>query len=449
MQRYVLPDEAGIVVDDETNIIILETHYDNPKSLSNVNDKSGVVIHTTSKMRENEAGSLQLGDALILLGGEKVRSNFEYEFTCPTGCTQRFSRPVNLFANFLHMHTTGQEIYLNKFSNDGQFIENVNRINFWSDSFQNYENMIPPKQLKPGEQLSLSCLYDTRKKPDTIFGIETKNEMCMSFVGYWPVQTDKNTGEELNLCTFGFDRENNETLTFCGDGGTANQSTWILPVKNPAFEDTIGASTDFGKKVDTCDSSVNDKKSDSTSEKNENGKNEGEEDDDDDDDDNVCFPSDAEVSIVSNGIRIRKQISQLAIGDEVAVNEKESSKIFLFTHKERNRKYTFAKLTTNSRTITLTRGHYLYVDGKMQRAGVVKTGMKLKTDQGKWESVISVDRVVKQGLYNPQTLKGDIIVDGIIASTFTTAIDGGNDEHFSLPHALLTPLRAAFQLFTC
>lgn len=54
--------------------------------------------------------------------------------------------------------------------------------------------------------------------------------------------------------------------------------------------------------------------------------------------------------------------------------------------------------------------------------------MKLRTDEERWESIISVDRVMKQGLNNPQTLKGDIVVDGIIASTFTTAVDG--EEEF-------------------
>ena len=53
--------------------------------------------------------------------------------------------------------------------------------------------------------------------------------------------------------------------------------------------------------------------------------------------------------------------------------------------------------------------------------------------------VTGVDVVERVGLYNPQTVAGDIFVDGVLASTYTTAVEP------ELAHALLTPLRAAFR----
>ncbi len=54
--------------------------------------------------------------------------------------------------------------------------------------------------------------------------------------------------------------------------------------------------------------------------------------------------------------------------------------------------------------------------------------------------MLAVDTVWERGLYNPQTAAGDIVVDGFVASTYTT---------FASPraaHALLAPLRLAASL---
>lgn len=123
-----LPLEAGVVVDDTRNILVMETHYDNPGGESGSVDSSGVRLHFTDTMRKFEASSLITADAFVTLGGEKVKNNFEYEFTCPSACTNKFSESINVFSSFLHMHTTGREIYSNKFDEDNKFVENINKV---------------------------------------------------------------------------------------------------------------------------------------------------------------------------------------------------------------------------------------------------------------------------------------------------------------------------------
>jgi hypothetical protein len=49
-----------------------------------------------------------------------------------------------------------------------------------------------------------------------------------------------------------------------------------------------------------------------------------------------------------------------------------------------------------------------------------------------------VSKVLATGLYNPQTLQGDVVVDNVRASTYTTAVEP------AFAHAVLTPLRAAY-----
>ena len=43
-----------------------------------------------------------------------------------------------------------------------------------------------------------------------------------------------------------------------------------------------------------------------------------------------------------------------------------------------------------------------------------------------------------RGLYNPHTLHGDVVVDGVLTSTYTGVV------HPALAHALLAPLRQLY-----
>ena len=55
-------------------------------------------------------------------------------------------------------------------------------------------------------------------------------------------------------------------------------------------------------------------------------------------------------------------------------------------------------------------------------------------------AVVAVNLEAATGLYNPQTLSGDIVVNGIKASTYTAAIAP------SLAHAALWPVRMMYRL---
>ena len=82
--------------------------------------------------------------------------------------------------------------------------------------------------------------------------------------------------------------------------------------------------------------------------------------------------------------------------------------------------------------ITLSPGHHVLTVEKEVSAHELRWGMKIQCTNGR--EIVKTTNVVKQtGLYNPHTLYGAIIVDGIILSTYTRHL-----QYFAA-NALLSP----------
>jgi Hint module len=133
-------------------------------------------------------------------------------------------------------------------------------------------------------------------------------------------------------------------------------------------------------------------------------------------------------------------ISSLAIGDRVAVGNGETSDVFAFTHADAEAKIVFVQLFTASGTLTATATHYVHVRRRgMMAAGSVQAGDVLERGDGSAAVVEAVGVASALGLYNPQTLDGNIVVDGFLTSTYTTAVQPG------IASALLMPVRALYR----
>lgn len=147
----------------------------------------------------------------------------------------------------------------------------------------------------------------------------------------------------------------------------------------------------------------------------------------------ACFPGDATVELES-GAMVR--MDELAVGDVVKVGAGEFSRVFMFTHKSAGERREFVVLDTAAgKIVVLTTGHYIYVNGELVPAGDVRVGGVLVLADGGQSRVTKVSTVRGRGLYNPQTLQGDLAVNGVVASTYTTAVDP------DWAHAALAPLR--------
>lgn len=139
-----------------------------------------------------------------------------------------------------------------------------------------------------------------------------------------------------------------------------------------------------------------------------------------------CFPASATVT-VHGGNEVL--MSRLEIGDRVRVSvDGTLSDVFMFTHKRSSGLYPFLKISTEGgHSITLSPSHYIYASSLLKPAGNVVVGDTLEVvvaggPARMSDTVTSIKHVVEEGLYNPQTLQGDIIVNGVRASTYTSAV---------------------------
>jgi len=136
-------------------------------------------------------------------------------------------------------------------------------------------------------------------------------------------------------------------------------------------------------------------------------------------------------------------MDEVAVGDKLLVGKDIYSDVYMFSHRiaAKEVQAEFVHITTDSgKDITLTPNHYLYVNGALAVASVVRVGDKLTTGAGEPTTVRSTERVWAAGLYNPHTMDGDIVVDGIRASTYTSDVAPG------LAHAALWPVRMLHSL---
>jgi hypothetical protein len=152
----------------------------------------------------------------------------------------------------------------------------------------------------------------------------------------------------------------------------------------------------------------------------------------------ACFPASALVRY-ANGSTIEMQYA--AVGDKLYINgDEEGSDLYMFGHQmppEESMKNIFLQIETRSaEKIRISPGHLLYVNKILAPARNVQIGDYLETFEGRQTPVIDISKVADAGLYNPQTMHGDIVVDGIRASTYTDAL------HPLLAHSLLAPARA-------
>jgi hypothetical protein len=74
--------------------------------------------------------------------------------------------------------------------------------------------------------------------------------------------------------------------------------------------------------------------------------------------------------------------------------------------------------------MALTKEHYLHVAGMKLVSAIIalKVGDRLVLGDDQISRIVSLRTEFRSGLYNGQTLHGDIVVNEIRASTYTTAI---------------------------
>lgn len=152
----------------------------------------------------------------------------------------------------------------------------------------------------------------------------------------------------------------------------------------------------------------------------------------------TCFPADATVLVEHRG---PVTMDALALGDRVLVAAGVYSPVFMFTHRIARGRFPFVTLSLSSGGhLDASAGHYIYINGALAPASTARVGDTLELADRALATVAAVTTGFKDGLFNPQTTHGDIVVNGVRASTYTTAVAP------AAAHGLLAPVRAAFRL---
>jgi hypothetical protein len=146
-----------------------------------------------------------------------------------------------------------------------------------------------------------------------------------------------------------------------------------------------------------------------------------------------CFPASATV-VKADGSTVA--ITDLEIGDSVltvdSAGKPAFSPVYLWGHRDSEIEAPFYELTTASGSITLSREHYVYVSeggvGSDIQAATTLSPDLVKVGQGLWtvtpsgsvcSPIVRISQKTEKGLFNPYTLNGSIVVNGIYASSYS------------------------------
>lgn len=139
----------------------------------------------------------------------------------------------------------------------------------------------------------------------------------------------------------------------------------------------------------------------------------------------ACFPASAIVQR-PDGAAVR--LADVSVGDALRVGaDGASSDVYMWSHRLPAGRHPFVRLRTASGgALTASPGHLIYANGVRTPASAVVVGDTLPAVAADGTVtpavVVAVERVVAEGLYHPHTLSGDLIVDGFVVSTWTTAV---------------------------
>jgi len=155
-----------------------------------------------------------------------------------------------------------------------------------------------------------------------------------------------------------------------------------------------------------------------------------------------CFPSTATVELDDGRI---KTMRDLDVGDRVRVGPNSFSPIYFFGHRDQFVDFSYLAITlSDGSELSVSPGHFIYAFGprrlvpssELQPGYFIYSGNHTEVTL----EIISIRRHVGRGLYAPHTLQGDLVVNGVLVSSYTSAVPA------SLAHLLLAPIRAAYLL---
>ena len=169
-----------------------------------------------------------------------------------------------------------------------------------------------------------------------------------------------------------------------------------------------------------------------------------------------CFSGKSQVLVeMPEGSIVHKRMDALKIGDSVQTADGTFSKVYSFGHKvaSSTTKYlqVFSAGMDNAHPLEISTEHLIYTHDASKNtpvlvaAGDLRVGDSLVTAHGSPSTILWIREVQSQGLFSPITATGNLIVNGVLASSYVSR--GWLKDHVSgntlhkFQHGAMLPLR--------
>lgn len=174
-----------------------------------------------------------------------------------------------------------------------------------------------------------------------------------------------------------------------------------------------------------------------------------------------CFSGHATVAVQGKG---DTRMDELQVGDRVLTGDGTYSKVYTFSHKDGLAEVSYLQILTESmdkrHPLEITGMHLLYVfdqkdsKKKLKFAQEVKVGDFLVASHTASQSrVVSIRSINRRGLYTPITSSGNIVVNRVLTSCYTSLgfLDAYFSEHMLhwLSHGGMVPYRLFCAASSC
>jgi len=128
----------------------------------------------------------------------------------------------------------------------------------------------------------------------------------------------------------------------------------------------------------------------------------------------------------------------IEVGDKVLTRSGEFQTVYTVNHHDAKKSAEFLQIAYGSNILEVTPKHMIFVERKQYpvASDTVIIGDKVATPNG-YETVISIDLVMRKGVFNPLTADGTIVASGLIASTFSALLKDQNDSINISGHAFM------------
>jgi cytochrome c551/c552 len=179
-KNIILPPEAGFPESGTTHWV-LQVHYNNAKGLPSPQDSSGFDMCSTDQLRPNDAGVMAFGSVNF-----SIPPRSALNLTCTVQYSTSFPK-VHVFSATPHMHLLGKSLTTNILPGGSGAPVNVVSQPAWD--FQTQVAYPANNDINPGDSVVTQCDWNNTTDSAVTFGENTENEMCFSFLAYYPLIT--------------------------------------------------------------------------------------------------------------------------------------------------------------------------------------------------------------------------------------------------------------------